>query len=163
MANKKDGYVLIYRSLFKNDLWVSNEPFDKRSAWIDLIGMAQFQKRTWLVGNDPITLERGQMYVTLRFLSKRWHWSLGKVQRYFDTLSVLKMVTLTSTPNGTLLTLVNYGFFQGDRYTERNANRYTDGTHIDTPTEHIRNKVNKLNNENKKNIGAGDDGDRVYQ
>ena len=81
MANKKDGYVLIYRSLFENDLWVSNEPFDKRSAWIDLIGMAQFQKRTWLVGNDTITLERGQMYVTLRFLSKRWHWSLGKVQR----------------------------------------------------------------------------------
>ena len=39
------GWVKIHRQIQDNAIWMSDEPFDSRSAWIDLILMANHEDK----------------------------------------------------------------------------------------------------------------------
>lgn len=128
MANKSKGWVIIDRTICDNEIWKDSEPFDRRSAWIDLILMVNHEKRDLVFrGGQKIEVPRGCTYTSYRHLADRWHWSVGKVQRFLTYLADTLSVTLTGTPSGTLISLIKYGDFQGQRYTNRYTNRYTDG------------------------------------
>ena len=38
-----EGWIKVHRDLNDHWIWKSKEPFDKRSAWIDLILLANFK------------------------------------------------------------------------------------------------------------------------
>ena len=111
MANKKKGYVPIYRSLQEHWLWMSDDEFDIRSAWVDLLMSANHEDKKINIGRDAITLHAGQMWTSYVKLAQRWHWSRPRVYRYIKMLVSDGMILVDGTPNGTLLTLVNYGRF----------------------------------------------------
>ena len=121
------NWIKLYRQIFDNDLWQSDEPFDRRSAWIDLILLAN-HKDGYFINSKGILIKvpRGSHFTSTRVLADRWHWSRGKVDRYLRLLSETGSVTLSVTPSGTLLSLVNYDDFQGGRATDRATNDTTD-------------------------------------
>ena len=163
MANRKKGFIYVYRSLFEHALWQSSEPFDRRSAWIDLIGMAYYDKQTRVVSGRPLKLKRGQLYVTLRFLASRWHWSREKVRHYISTLCEMKMLTASMTPRGTVLTVVKYSFFQGGGSGDVDTFPDTEMTQNEPQNGHIRSNVSNLSNGMKETLGGGGGNDRIYQ
>ena len=58
-----------------SDVWNSKEPFDQRSAWIDLINAAAFyDDRVFWVGSEAVTLNRGEFFASIRYLAARWKW-----------------------------------------------------------------------------------------
>lgn len=122
MARKDNGngYILVYRSLLNNEIWISDEPFDKRSAWIDLLLLAQHKNYNGT--------ERGSYTTSQMWLAQRWKWSRGKVNRFLRQLSEQGCVATKCATNGatrgTTITLVNYGKFQGHGTTDGT----TDGT-----------------------------------
>ena len=122
----KRGYVRIYRCIEDNILFRDPEPANKKSAWIDLILMANHQKNEILVGNTVIVVKRGQKYTSTRKLAQRWGWSRNRVMRYLALLESEGMVYKECIGNGTLLTLVNYGKYQGGRDTNGATNEATD-------------------------------------
>lgn len=127
MAKKSKGWVIIDRKLYDNEIWKNPEPFCRRAAWIDLILMVNHEDaEVTFKGGQKVKVPRGSTYTSYRHLADRWHWSIGKVQRFLSYLTDTQSVTLTGTPSGTLLSLVKYEDFQSVRYTKRNANRYTD-------------------------------------
>lgn len=162
------GWIKIYRSIWDNDLWVSEDPFDIRAAWIDLIMLANHEDGTVVEGRRKRIIKRGQHKTSMRKLAVRWHRSMGWVSRYLTMLQELGMITFVVNTNGTLITIENYGVFQDipntNDNTSSNTNKHTsDNTHRHTSRYTNGNKQEyKESKEDKedKNIYSGPGGPR---
>ena len=86
MANKKLGFVPIYRSLQEHWLWRQNEPFDYRSAWIDILLSVNHEEKKIVVDGRIQVIKPGQMWTSAKKLANNWHWSKPKVYRYIKLL-----------------------------------------------------------------------------
>ena len=162
MTCMKSGWIKLYRKTTDHWIWKYREPYDRRSAWQYIILEAYFCDSTVAHKGEIIHVGRGQFPTSIRDLAEQWMWSKGKVQRFLNELENERMIELKRTKNGTLLTVVNYGFYQG--YEDSNGTLI--GTLTGTPTGHsrdadgythgtltghnIRNKEYKENKELKK-------------
>ena len=121
------SWVKIYRQLQQSAIWVESSAFDRRSAWIDLIMMANIQNKQIIYQGQVLTIKRGQVYTSRRKLADRWHWSREKVNRFIKLLENLHMITLDKrTTNATLITIVKYEFFQDKPTKDKATNKTTD-------------------------------------
>ena len=147
------GWVKIHRKILDNILWKDSEPFDKRSAFIDLILMANHKESAVFNGTTiQWNVPAGSFWTSIRTLSERWHWTKGKVANYLRTLEALDMVHTKRTANGTLLSLVKYEVYQVALDTERDTEQDTErDTEQDTEQDTHKNGKNV---KNVKNINA---------
>lgn len=155
-AKKNRGWVKLHRQITDSYIWATTEPFDRRSAWVDLILMANHEERSFMLrnGKEQIVKE-GQLWTSTVHLAERWHWSRNRVNRYLHLLSEQGMCTVSGQQYGTLLTLIKYSDFQYGRTPDGTANGTTDGT-SDGTTDGTRTRINKeLYNKNVKQEGAG--------
>ena len=159
MAKKRKGWIKLYRDLQENALWVSDIPFDERSAWVDLLLTVNHEDGQVFTRNkEYLPISRGSTLTSIRKLAERWHWSANRVRRFLDTLTAMKMVkidTHSGTHSGTLLTVVKYDDFQGERNTHEYSDEHTDeytGEYTDEYTDEVqtRNKEIKNNKEGEE-------------
>ena len=122
------SFFKVSRDIFNSDIWKDAEPYDRRSAWIYLIGMANFKTSTKVYKGQVQTTERGQVQTSVEKLAAEWRWSRGRVRRYIRLLERLGMVQSNGTPNGTTLTLENYAKYQDTRPAIRPSNESPDGS-----------------------------------
>ena len=143
------GYIKLHRQI--QDCWIwDTGKFDKRSAWIDLLMLANHHDKKLIFNGEPVVITRGQFMTSIRKLAIRWDWSTSTV---FDFLKILEddnMIKKESDSHRTLLTIINYEVYQGVPNTDQtltehqsNANR----KQIETTKEYknIRNKEFKEN------------------
>lgn len=146
------GWIKLYRQIQDNMLWTESEPFDRRSAWIDLIMMANVQSKEIMYRGQIITIKRGQVYTSIRKLATRWRWSRDKVNRFIKTLIKAHMVEHnTRTTNATLLTIVKYGDFQSRADSNKASNK---STHKDSDKDTDKSLLKKNKNEKENKEGA---------
>ena len=109
MANK--GFIKLYRSIRDCPLWVSDEPFDRRSAYIDLLLMANHAKRDLVLwdGTKEV-INRGQLFTSFAKLGEHWGWSKNMVRRYINLLESTGKCHAVGHGRGTLITLTEYDF-----------------------------------------------------
>lgn len=120
---KPTGWVALHRKLWESDIWKSRKPFDERSAWIDLLLMAEFEDRD--------KAKRGQILTSYGELANRWHWGKSKVYRFLHHLENEKCIeisrsesgTANGTANGTVLTIEKYALYQDVWNGKRNEKR----------------------------------------
>ena len=131
------AFVKIDRQMFEHYLW-KEKPFDKARAWIDLIQLANYKDKKFMVNGVMIDGKRGHLYKSQDFLAERWGWSRGKVLRFLKMLEKDNMITRKSvrygSMNGTEITLVKYGKFQD----VQSMNRAVDGQWTDSGRTHTR-------------------------
>lgn len=130
MANK--GWIRIHRQLQECQIWVDSEPFDKRSAWIDLLMSANHEDKSIIFDYKSITIKRGQYLTSVRKLAERWSWSKNRVLKYLRLLEMLHMITRESDGRRTVITIENYDKFQSDRDSDMDSDMDTD---MDTPID----------------------------
>lgn len=67
-----------------------------------------------------LSLERGQVIVSLRTLAKRWRWHMSSVRRFISELKVnTALSTVSETPEGTIYRVVNYDTYAvGEKLSE---------------------------------------------
>lgn len=111
------GWIRIDRKIQDNEV-LNEKPFDKFHAWMDLLLMAEYKTRTVKVKNAEVTLLPGQILISQRDLAERWGWSRKKVMIFLKELDKSGMGTTKGTTEGTTLTLVNWGKYQGDGTTK---------------------------------------------
>ena len=70
----KGGWIRVYRQLQDHWLWAGGR-FTKGQAWIDLLLSANHRDRQTRLGNQLITVKRGQVLVSQRQLVSRWGWA----------------------------------------------------------------------------------------
>lgn len=140
------GWISIHRKIQQSDIWLDKEPFDKRSAWIDLIMMANHEDKQILFNGKFIEVKRGEKITSLKQLSERWRWSTGKVKRFLNLLESGSMIELKTKRRYTSYKVVNYNVYQNEDIDKRNE--------VETKTKRSRNEVetktktnNNINNE----------------
>lgn len=168
------GWIKLYRQLQDCWIWLDKEPFDKRSAWVDLLLTANHSDKKILFNGELITVKRGQILTSVRKLSAKWKWSVNKVYRFLKLLESDEMLQKESDKDRTLLTIVNYSIFQCCEYTNGNSNgningntnEHTSETPTETPTnthtEHKQECKEYKNNKNVKNEKKERKGHAVY-
>ena len=132
------GFIKLYRDICDHWVW-SDKPFSRGQAWIDLIMMVNYEDKTGEFDKRPIRIERGQIMTSLQKLSNRWGWSRAKCKRFLDDLETEHMLIKKRNKRGTLITLVNYGIYQGTRNTKRNTDGASDGASDDHNLRSIKN------------------------
>lgn len=138
MAKKNKGYIPLWRDIQDNWIWQDEEPFDRRSAWIDLLLSVNHEERKLLINNQVIVIKPGQKWTSYRTLARQWNWSKDRVRRYIKLLKSDGMIYTDETRNGTLLTIVNWENFtiqnntksatykDTDEYTSKDTGKDTD-------------------------------------
>ena len=127
MANKKLGYIKLYRSIQDHWLWSNNESFTAGQAWIDLLLMVNHKEEKIRIKGQIITVHPGQRWTSYRKLAAKWHWSVNKVKRYMKLLKSDEMILTDETNNGTLVTIVNWDKFAIQKNTDEYTDEHTDG------------------------------------
>lgn len=106
------GWIKTYRKIQDCWIWLDKEPFDKRSAWIDLLLTANHADKKILFNGELITIERGQILTSIRQLAEKWKWSYDKVLRFLRLIENDGMIKKESDNFRTLLTIENYEVYQ---------------------------------------------------
>lgn len=163
----QQGWIQLHRQIQSSDIWNDEEPFDRRSAWIDLLLSANHKERKIVFDGKATTIKRGQLITSVRTLSDKWNWSVNRTYRYLKLLEDLEMINRESDSRRTLITIVKYDFFQSyentDEYSHGYSHEYSNRTLTDTVLEQSRiqsrntnNNVNNYNNDkkdkNEKNV-----------
>lgn len=153
MANVSN-FIPLNRSLQNNWIWNDKEPFDKRSAWIDLIMLANFETKKTPYKGEVIECKRGDVNLSILHLAARWRWSREKTRRFLRMLESDNMIQINATTHRTTITLVNYGFYNDYQPTNKTTDETTDDTTSVQPTRQqadTTNNINNINNGNKEN------------
>ncbi|QNS40154.1 hypothetical protein H0S70_07000 [Chryseobacterium manosquense] len=154
MAEK--GFIKLGRGFFDNPFWKENREYSKAEAWIDLIQSARFESTPEKVFTKMnfITINRGELRASQRFLAQRWGWSVGKVNRFINVLEMERMVERRVEHQETIVKLCNYGLYNTDEKKKMNTHRHTHSVLNETPTEQqqIQTKERKEREEGKEYI-----------
>lgn len=110
-----NGYLKIYRRLFKHWLWNSDKdrPRTRIEAFLDLSQLAAFVPTKRLVNGKLIELEPGEIVASERFLSERWKWSRTKLRAFFDMLIKDQLIERRKDQGETVLILRSDAVFGG--------------------------------------------------
>lgn len=107
-----EGWIKIYRQIKNSWIWKDKEPFDKRSAWIDLLLSVNHQSKKIPFENDFIEIEKGQTLTSIKQLSEKWGWSRHKVSDFLNQLEQDTMIVQVRDARKTLVSIVNYSKYQ---------------------------------------------------
>lgn len=141
-----EGWILLHRKLQECEIWSNSQPFDMRSAWVDLLLLANHKDVELIFDYKPMTVKRGQYLTSVRKLSSRWNWSKDRTLKYLRMLERLGMIHRESTNQRTLVTIDNYGIYQDMQDTDKDTGSYTGkdtGSYTGSP------QTNNENNEKK--------------
>lgn len=107
-----EGWISLYRQIVDNWIWKSNEPFDKRSAWISLLLKANHKDTKIMLDNKIIEIKKGSFITSEVKLSTEWKWGRKKVRTFLQSLEADKMLTKNSTSKYTSITIENWDLYQ---------------------------------------------------
>jgi hypothetical protein len=118
-----EGWIRAYRSRFENPLF-EGEKYCKGYAWDWLVSNAAWKEKRVDVNGKIITLQRGQLSYSERFLAKAWGWSQGSVHRFLLRLQNEKMIRIETESGQIVITICNYCKYQDiEDESESGANR----------------------------------------
>lgn len=152
------GWISIHRKIQQSDIWLDKEPFDKRSAWIDLIMMANHEDKQILFNGKFIEVKRGEKITSLKQLSDRWKWSRSKVKRFLNLLESGSMIELKTKQRYTSYKVVNYNVYQNEDISKRNeveTNLKQSRDEGETKAN-TNNNINNYNNVNNNGVGQSE-------
>lgn len=109
------GWISIDRSIQNHWLFKEKRTFSKFEAWIYLLMEANHSKAKVPIGNQIVTVERGQRLTSILTLSDLFNWSRFKVKTFLDLLESDGMLEVKTTSKYTLITIVNYDFYQSEQ------------------------------------------------
>lgn len=104
------GFIVAYREAAEHPLFKGHA--DRLGAWLWLLMKAAWKPTKFDVNGKVVTVDRGQLSVSIRHLGDAWGWSKSTTERF---LTRLKTETMIETHSGTgrlLITICNYDKYQ---------------------------------------------------
>ncbi|MCU7493814.1 MAG: Rrf2 family transcriptional regulator [Ignavibacteria bacterium] len=106
------GFVLLYRSVTRDEIWTSEPVVNRAMAFIDLLLLASHNARTLRLRNTKIHVEPGDVPYSSRFLAKRWKTSRFFVDKFLKYLSQRGSVKVIPGKNTPVIRFVNWDKYQ---------------------------------------------------
>lgn len=142
-------WIKIHRQLREHALWRS-EPFTRGQAWVDLLMLANWAPAHVRIRGVLVELKRGELVGSYRFLSERWNWSKGKVERFLDELKSEKQIETQINNVSQVITITNYDRYQSNEDADEDTSRDADGTQTGHQRDETKNKQEQEITNNKK-------------
>jgi hypothetical protein len=131
-----EGFFLMHRGWRNNPIFKGE--FSRADAWVWLIENACWKSSRTRIKGETVTLDRGELSFSIRFLADAWGWSKSRVDRFLADLREESMIEARSK-NGTvgdqkagqgqaIITICNYRKYQDHDDGERDNNGTTSGT-----------------------------------
>lgn len=138
------GFYLMHRGWLDHPAFGgAREPFCRRAAWAWLVEHAVYQETRVGIGRKAITLTRGQLSYSLRFLAGAWGWDDPRVRRFIARLVEERMIDCVTDAGQCVITICNYSEYQaGARVT-------------DAPTDADSTQMRRSGDANKKEGNQG--------
>lgn len=149
------GHVKLARKAFHphdgDPLWLEPRVFSRWEAWVDVLQTAAFRDRSHPTKWGAVDLKRGEFVASLRYLAKRWQWSVKRVRVWFSTLCKwARLEARRETQAGTVYLIVNYDRYQSNAKPEGTAEGTDNGIegaqegHKKEALKHLSSKKNPL-------------------
>jgi hypothetical protein len=147
------GYYIKARCI--KDSWIAHASPVMREVWDYLLRTANHEDKKY----SGFLVKRGQLFRSYAEIRDDLSWNVGyRVKRYSEDqmkhcmkmLRTQLMITLTKTPRGNLITVLNYDKFQDPKNYEY-TNESTDEHAINPPTIHQHATAINKNDKNLKN------------
>jgi hypothetical protein len=150
------GWIKLHRTLQLHWLWNTEKPFDKRSAWIDLLLLANHEDGKTLFDNELVVVKRGEHITSEVKLAERWGWSRTKVRNFLNLLQKDGMIeNIKEDKKRTRIRIVNYSIYQNsedNKKTSENTTKEQEENKGRTRGEQEENtNKNDKNDKNEKN------------
>ena len=91
-----------------NNWLYHNEPFNKITAWVDLVMNAVPEDTEFKINKVKVILKKGQLITSVRACAYRWNWSNTKVCNFFKQLEKEKLITRDKSTGTTIIIIHNY-------------------------------------------------------
>ncbi|HCX2121108.1 TPA: DnaD domain-containing protein [Staphylococcus aureus] len=140
------GWISIDRSIQNHWLFKEKRTFSKFEAWIYLLMEANHSKAKVPIGNQIVTVERGQRLTSILTLSDLFNWSRFKVKTFLDLLESDGMLEVKTTSKYTLITIVNYDFYQSEQGRNQHQND------INPTSKQHQSNINPTSKQHQSNI-----------
>lgn len=131
-----DGFFLMHRGWRDNPIFKGE--FSRADAWVWLIENACWKPIKTRIKGEIVTLDRGQLSFSIRFLAETWGWSKSRVDRFLAELRSEGMIQTCSkigTPHDqksgqgqSIITISNYRKYQDTDREERDNSGTASGT-----------------------------------
>ena len=146
------GFIKLYRNLFLWDWWSDIRTF---RLWIVILRSVNWQDNEW----QGKTIRRGSMVTSLEKLSELSQLTIQQTRTALNHLKKTNDITIKSTKNGSVITVVNYDFWQGrlEESTHELTNETTSeltSEATNRPTTNKESKTIKKEKNDKNNSGA---------
>ena len=143
----KQGWIKLHRHLLDSELWNIDVPYNERDAWIEFLLLANHEADFITTKHkERIEIQRGQFFTSVRKMAQKFKWSERRARNYISWLCSAGMIAKKRHTDGTLITIVNYGKYQGERHTDNSADAHTDAP-TDAHTAARRTRSNKNDKE----------------
>ena len=154
------GWIKLHRRIREHWLYKEKRIFSRFEAWVDLLLEANHSDNRVPLGNEIIECKRGQTITSIRQLCDRWGWSNTKVINFLKLLQDDEMIMYFSDAKKTVITIVNYGFYQDRNVTETTQERRKNDART---TQKHTNKNDKNDKNDKEDIYIKSDSDNPTQ
>ena len=148
-----EGYIKIWRRLFKHPIWLNSTP-EQKCVLVVLMEMANHQPNQWEWKGKTFTVERGQMVTSIANIKAECGKGVSEqnVRTALARFEKLEFLTNESTKTGRLITIENYNKWQdGEEKTNEAINRQvTKGSQ--RPNKDLTPNKNDKNDKNDKKV-----------
>jgi sRNA-binding protein len=139
-AKNARGYIRLARGVLNHNVIGARQPYTDFEAWIWLLFEAAWKpKRIGVINRNgshtTITIERGQLSHSLRYIAKAWGWrSTFRVRTFLRRLNADAQISTQTDAGQTVITIRNYGLYQNstkqaDAQTNTQNKRKTNAKH----------------------------------
>jgi hypothetical protein len=112
---KPIGYFKLWRELLTKPIWLNSTP-EQKTILITLLSMANFDAREWEWKGEKYKVERGQFITSASSIIENCGQGITRqnVRTALKRFEKLEFLTYESTKKGMLITIVNWGLYQGN-------------------------------------------------
>jgi hypothetical protein len=133
---KSTGYILVARSLRDHPLVGFEKPYSHTEAWLWLLIEAAHSDRSVTRLGKAVSIQRGQLAHSNRFMAEAFGWSEAGVRRFVARLKADSMIDADADAGITVITICNYEHYQDGMPISDAENDATDGvTHLRQKTD----------------------------
>ena len=106
-----NGFYVMQRGWTEHPMF-GHQPLCRQAAWIWLIEHAAWKDHQENVRGKIITLRRGQVVASQRYLAKAWKWKRAKVERFLCVLRTEAAIETATEAGESIVTIHNYSKYQ---------------------------------------------------
>jgi hypothetical protein len=148
------GYIKLHRGWRDNPIFKGE--YSRADAWVWLLEQACWRETKARIKGESVTLQRGELTFSIRFMADAWGWSKSRVDRFLADLRAESMIETRSKIGTTagrkagqgqsILSICNYAKYQ-DR---DGAQRDNDSAEIGTTAGQQRDKEEEVKEDKKE-------------